>query len=513
MNDNSQARVCVPVCGRSVSDTVQAFERATGVADIIEIRLDCLEPLELEKSSGAIAELLGRSVAPTIITFRPAEQGGRRELPLASRHAFWCSSNYPLGTSFFDVELDLVRDFSSRNGEPPLAWQRIICSHHDFVGVPADLEQIYEQMAGTAARILKIAVLANDVTDCLPVFRLLERAGQEGREMIAIAMGTAGYVTRILGPSRGSFLTYGALSAEEGTAPGQIDAKELRNLYRINQINRQTQVTGIIGWPVSHSVSPYIHNAAFEATAMDAVYIPFEVRDAGEFMKRMVHPRTREFDWNLRGLSVTAPHKSAVMGQLDWIEAAAKEIGAVNTVVVEGERLNGYNTDAAAVLVPLRDKLGSLHTARCAIVGAGGAAMATAWSLKQEGADVTVFARRVEQADSIANRFSTSGKSLAGAQFGEFDLVINATPLGTRGGGENVTPVTADQLRGAHLAYDLVYNPSETRFMREARQAGCEAIGGLPMLVAQAVEQFKLWTCVEPPTAVMHAAALAALKA
>lgn len=514
MTNNNEVRICVPVCVSRPRELRQAISRAADAGDLIEIRLDCLQPLEFEEGLEEVGDLVRESARPTIITFRPAEQGGRRELDYASRYLFWCMRNYPPGAGLLDVELDLAATFASSKSpsQLPVKWEQIICSHHDFVGIPVDLEEIYERMAATPAGVLKIAVKANDVTDCLPLFSLLERARREGREMIAIAIGAAGVATRILGPSRGAFLTYGALETEKATAPGQLTAKELRELYHIDTIDRQTQIMGLVGLPVTHSVSPHMHNAAFAAAGVNAVYIPFEVRDAPAFVRRMVHPRTREIDWNLRGLSVTAPHKAAIMDYLDWIEPAAKEIGAVNTIVVEDDALHGYNTDATAVLQPAISKLGPLRSARCAVIGAGGAASAALWSLKKEDACVTVFARNVERANSLADKFNVDCEDVEAARFNDFDLVVNATPLGTCGALENQTPATSNQLRGARFAYDLVYNPIETRFLREARDAGCETLGGLSMLVSQAAEQLKLWTGVETALAVMREAARRALR-
>ena len=497
------------------------FERkivsAAAVSDIIELRLDCIEPRWLEsgledfvrmEELGGQAQELGR---PTIATFRPAEQGGLRELDWGARYMFWDIGYCPRTPDFFDIELDLCASFSSSKPPHSVRWENIICSHHDFVGVPTDLEQIYERMAGTPARILKVAVQADDVTDCLPVFRLLDRARRGDREMIAIAMGTAGIATRILGPSRGAFLTYGALETESATAPGQVTAEELRGLYRIDLINPQTQITGLVGLPVGHSISPHIQNAAFAAAGVNGVYIPFEVRDLPAFIKRMVHPRTREIDWNLRGLSVTAPHKTEVVDHLDWIEPSAREIGAVNTIVIDDEILLGYNTDATAVLKPVIEMLGTIRDARCAIIGAGGAASAVLWSLKNAGAKATLFARDQEKGGALAEKFSARYERLDSPSLKHFDFVINATPLGTHGRFEGETPATAAQLRGARLAYDLVYNPTETLFLREAREAGCETIGGLSMLIAQAAEQFKLWTGVNASEGVMCEAAEQAL--
>lgn len=514
--ETNQVRICVPVCEQSLDEFERKIVSAADVGDIIELRLDYLEPAWLERGwidPTKIEELRARAQKfdrPTITTFRPSEQGGMRELDHNSRRMFWSQNSRT--NDLFDIELDLCLSFSASENSPENPnWQQIICSHHDFQSVPRDLDQIYEQMAGTPSGILKIAVQANDVTDCLPMFRLLDRARREGREMIAIAMGTAGIATRVLGPSRGAFLTYGALESESATAPGQVTAKELRELYRINEISQQTQIMGLVGLPVGHSVSPQIQNAAFAAAGVNGVYIPFEVRDVSSFINRMVHPRSREIDWNLRGLSVTAPHKAAVIAHLNWIEPSAKEIGAVNTIVVDGDVLRGYNTDATAVLKPVIERLGPLRDARCAVVGAGGAASAALWSLKNEGAQVTLFARNQEKGSALAEKYAFRCERLDSPSLNGFDLVINATPLGTLGPLQAATPASVEQLRGARLAYDLVYNPIETQFLREAKEAGCEVLGGLAMLIAQAAEQFKLWTGKKAPERVMWEASERAL--
>ena len=226
----------------------------------------------------------------------------------------------------------------------------------------------------------------------------------------------------------------------------------------------------------------------------------------------MVKVNSRELDWNLRGFSVTAPHKSEVIKHLDWIEPSAKEIGAVNTIVVSDEVLHGYNTDAAAFIEPLKDRFTSLEGVRCAVIGSGGAARAVVWALRKAGASISLFARDLAKAKPLADELQIDAYDLSTAKFVGFEVVVNATPLGTRGEGEQETPATAGQLREVRLAYDLVYNPIETQFMREARAAGCETLGGLAMLIAQAVEQFRLWTGREPNKDAMRAAAERALK-
>lgn len=491
-----------------------AMQRAAETADVIELRLDCLDESERHLAGDLLPEWLSQSAVPVILTLRASEEGGRSATDAEAREQFWTSIGELTDACLIDLELDLTERFANEasSRKLPVDWRAVICSHHDFDGMPADLDQIYERMAATPAGILKIAVQATDVTDCIQIFALLERAQRDEREMIAIAMGQAGVPTRILGPARGSFLTYGALEKASATAPGQLAAKELRELYRIDQINRNTEIFGLMGRPVSHSISPQIQNSAFAAAGIDAVYLPFEVLDAGEFLRRMANPKSRELDWNLRGLSITSPHKTATIESLDWIDPAAKGIGAVNTIVVKGNELHGYNTDAHGFISPLRSKFGALKDARCAIIGAGGGARSAVWALRKEGAEVALFVRNVAAAESWAAEFGAGCSQLAGADFNGFEVVINATPLGTQGAHERETPARAAQLRNVRLAYDLVYNPLETRFLREARAAGAETLGGLEMLVAQAVEQFRLWTGQTPRAGLMSAAAMNALR-
>ena len=481
----NRIRVCVPVCEKDLSAFNSACEHAGALADVIELRLDCLEPHYV---SAAVSDL-SSFTCPVILTFRPSEEGGYRDLSREERLAFWKTPAARHDAVWWDVEVDVAHDLSPD-------WSRIIISHHDFSGVPSDLEKIYERLAQTPARVIKIAVQANEIVDCIPVFDLIDRARSEGREVIAIAMGNAGIATRVLGPSRGGFLTYGSLDEDSATAPGQVNARTLRSLYHIDAINSETMICGLVGQPAMHSVSPHIHNAAFAHEEINGVYLPFEVGDVKSFLRRMVHPLTRELNWNLRGLSITAPHKQTVMECLDWIEPEALEIGAVNTVVVEKDRLLGYNTDAAGFMDPLRKRIGSLDGKEVAIIGGGGAARAAVWTLEKEGANVTLFVRDVSKVNFPC-------KPLTSASFKEYDLVVNATP---------VAPLTQEQLSGARWVYDLVYNPIETKLLYDAHEAGCQTLGGLEMLVAQAKFQFELWTGKKPSEVIMYESALTGLQ-
>lgn len=513
MNNSHQSRICVPIAVSEARELRDAIARAAPLADLIEVRLDALaDEAQLDEAMRELKDLLPVRPRPFLFTLRSPEEGGRRLLDRAQREDFWTRrlpgdpADGRLWPDYVDVEVELLASLSEAATRRLNEQCIVIGSYHDFKNRARDWPQLYERLKSAPARVLKVAVQVDDVTDCLAVFEMLQRAREDGRQMIAIGMGEAGILTRILAPSRGAFLTYGALDSKQSTAPGQLTAAALRDLYRIEAINAQTEIYGLVGSPVAHSLSPHMHNAGFTSRGVPAVYLPFEVRDVHEFMRRMVHPRTRELDWRLRGLSVTAPHKSAIMEHLDWMEDSAQAIGAVNTIIIEDDMLKGYNRDATAALAPL-EGLVTWRGARVAVIGAGGAARAVLWSLREQGARATVFARDTTRARDTAHGFGADVAPLASAQFSSFDVVINSTPLGTRGKHENETPALANQLRGARVVYDLVYNPAETRLMREASAAGCRSVGGLGMLVHQAAAQFKLWTGREAPLAEMRAAA------
>jgi 3-dehydroquinate dehydratase/shikimate dehydrogenase len=487
------AKVCISIGAESLSAYSSLCERAVCAGDVVELRVDYLHKIEFEK----LSELIRSVPCETILTFRPKEQGGMSNASLEERIRFWSKAK-KLPATFFDFELDLVLALKD---DKEIDWQHVIVSHHDFEKTPDDLETLYETMSLTPARILKIATQANDANDCIKHFRLLERAKKDGRKLIAIAMGEVGKITRILAP----FLTYAALDDEQATAPGQITAKELRETYRMDEISMDIKIYGLVGHSVSHSVSPEMHNAAFRHHGINAMYWTHDTKDISTFVEWL---REKVF-LNWRGASVTIPHKQTVMKHLDWIDETAKEIGAVNAIVIENNLLLGYNTDAKGFIEPLKNFYSDLRGARCAVIGAGGAARAVAWALKKESADITIFARDIERA---RKKFDVNAERLGDSKFSSFDIVINTTPLGTKGKLENETPATAEQLYGIGLVYDLVYNPLTTRFILEAQSVDVPTIGGLEMLVAQAAEQSKLWTGLDAPIDVMRKAAMEKLN-
>jgi shikimate dehydrogenase len=312
-------------------------------------------------------------------------------------------------------------------------------------------------------------------------------------------------MTRVLAPARGAMLTFGSLRRGSESAAGQPTVAELRDLYRVKQLSRASEVFGVIGDPVGHSRSPLMHNAALKALNRDGIYLPFEVDDVDLFVCDFVRPKTRKLDWNLRGLSVTIPHKLAITPHLDFVDATAKAIGAVNTVVIEGDELRGYNTDIAGAMNPLNEMI-DVRGARVAVIGAGGSARAICYGLSQRGAGVTIYARDLKKAQLLANEFKTRIAPLESFS-GEADVVINCAPVGMSGHSEGQSLIKAESLEGVKLVYDLIYTPEETALLGDARRAGCRTLGGLAMLVGQAAEQFRLWTGFEAPVDVMWRAA------
>jgi 3-dehydroquinate dehydratase/shikimate dehydrogenase len=500
----NNGKICVSVCAETANEFQKKIEIGEKNADFIELRFDCLNESEIEQFFE-----LPSSKKTELFTFRPKDQGGKRDLTDEERLNFW--SSWKTDNLWVDFEFDLFQTLIDAG----FTRRLIICSHHDFNAVPENLTDIYEKIIQAKADVVKIAVQAGDATDGLALMKLLERAKAENRELIPIAMGESGIWTRILGLSRGAFMTFAALDEASATAPGQLTAQEMIDVYRVKELDQNTEIYGLIGGSVSHSVSPQIHNAAFQFHKLNAVYVPFAVKNLAEFMRRMVNPKTREIDWQLRGFAVTIPHKIEVMKYLDFVDETARKIGAVNTVKIEGDKLLGFNTDADGFIEPLKNAYGDLNGARVALFGAGGAARACVYALQRENANVTVFARNLEKAKSLVVDFDVEIQDLQSQieRFKNFDVIVNATPLGMKKGDlENKTPAFAEQLEGVRLVYDLVYNPFETTLMQEAGKVFVPTIGGLVMLVAQAIKQQKIWTGLDAPMKEMSAAALRKLN-
>lgn len=498
------AKICVSVCGETADELIKQLRRAEEFADLVEVRIDCLKAGEISQAFNQL-----KSYIPILLTVRPKAQGGKTDYSVLDRMSIWNSYAMHKGIDHNSVWIDLETDLIAK--KDTLFWAEdcfVIRSEHDLHGAPFDLNKVYDRTVSDT-EVGKIAVQVNEITDTIGIWKLLERANEEGKRLIPIAMGEAGKWTRILGLAHSAFMTYASLEPGCETAPGQISVQDMTDVYRVKDLDENTDVYGIIAGNTSYSVSPWMHNAAFKAAGSNAVFIPLQVADIEPFFTRMVAPDTREINLNFKGFSVTNPHKQQIITYLDDIDETAKSIGAVNTVKIEDGKFFGYNTDALGFIVPLKNAFGNLANARVAIFGAGGAARACIFALQQEGSTLTLFARNVEKALLLADEFGisigvpkTNNQSLSS----DFDIIINATPLGTAGPSVNFSILEAPQLEGVKLVYDLVYNPMETALMREAKTAGVPTLGGLEMLIAQGIRQFEIWTGYTAPTDAMRSA-------
>jgi shikimate dehydrogenase len=282
-----------------------------------------------------------------------------------------------------------------------------------------------------------------------------------------------------------------------------VTLHDLLETYRMTAISGSTAVYGIVGSPVGHSVSPAMHNAAFQAAHLDAVYLPFDAADVDDFV-------TFAQAMKLRGASVTIPFKVSLCERVDEAYSVARRIGAINTIRIVDGRWLGGNTDASGFLRPLQERRVPLEGVRASVLGAGGSARAVAIALAPSGVDVTVHARNRARAEEVA--MIVSGKVGAWPpEPGSWDLLVNCTPVGNYPRVAE-TPIAKELLAGGRLVYDLIYNPTVTALLRDAEEMGCETIGGLDMLVAQAHEQFHWWTDIRPPAGVMRTAAMKRLS-
>ena len=508
----SEGKICVSICAATVEDFIEKLNAAETFADVIEVRFDCLKNDEPEVLFQSLADFRKRFRGKLLATFRPPEQGGKSDLTLEDRRNFWINSHVFEHVDWADLEPDFpVEEVNKFRGKP---FSRIIKSFHNFSNIPVNLEAIYKQLFLAQSAIVKIAVQADDAADAIPVWKLLARAKAENKQIIPLAMGEAGKWTRILGLAHGALMTYAAPVEGTETAPGQISARDLTEIYRVKQLNEQTEIYGVLGANTSYSLSPPMHNAAFKYHKRNAVFIPLQVKNLDELIRRMVRRETREIDLNFRGFAVTIPHKQAIIKHLDHLDEAARQIGAVNTIKIVDGKLYGYNTDAPGFIEPLINIYGDLKGAKVAVFGAGGAARACVYALKKANAKVTIFARSLQKAGSLAEDFKVQSSKfkVQSSKYEEFDIVVNATPLGTKGALENESVVSARQIGAVRLVYDLIYNPFQTELMRQADKVHVPKIGGMAMLVAQGAKQFEIWTEEVAPVKEMSAAVLKKLS-
>jgi len=495
----------IPIVASTEVEALRDMERAEKIADCIEIRLDLL-PRE------AWIPLLRRKKKPCIVTLRPERQGGhfREEEIRRVRLLEETLGHHP---DFIDVEWDtpphLIGSLLRKRGDETA----VIVSYHNLTETPHDLDAILKEVASRGGAILKIVTLANDFVDNMKILRLLER---HAGKTIAFCMGSFGTPSRILTLRAGGYLTFGTLDEGKESAPGQIPARDLREIYRTHQIHPGTRVFGVIGNPVLHSLSPNIHNAAFASVGTDAVYVPFQVQNLENLIS--------SFDSiGVEGFSVTIPHKERIIPLLNHVDEESRRMGAVNTVCRQNGKWIGMNTDVYGAWKALEATGSDLHGKRWTIVGAGGVARAVVSSAALHGRpkSLTVLGRthkRLERFLKDLGQISpcpVAGRILMETDLRKIlkktDILVNATPVGMAPEVDG-TPIPSHLLQPRHLVFDTIYNPIETRLLREAGKQGCRTVSGFQMFLYQGAAQFERWTGEKAPLPLMEQKARARLE-
>jgi 3-dehydroquinate dehydratase/shikimate dehydrogenase len=502
--------LCVPIF---VSDLAQARRdvalAAEAGADLVELRVDEVTDGDL------IEQVVSQSTLPVIVTCRPTWEGGRCELPDEQRAALLSRANK---AAYIDVELKsgLWKQLRPSDENRP----RTIVSFHDFSGRPDKMHNVLTELNQTTAEIVKIVWSARTLRDNLEAFEILQN---RQKPTIALCMGEAGMLSRILAKKFGAFLTFASLSNPSATAPGQVTIEQMKRIYRWDAIGPDTKAYGVVGSPISHSMSPAIHNAAFSQAGIDGVYLPLLVNAGYESFKAFMESFLAMRGMDLSGLSITIPHKENALRYLrekaGRIEPLAQSIGAVNTIRIDrtggGEpALHGINTDYGAILDSITAPLGiqreELAGRRVAVIGAGGTGRTAVAALAHYGATVVIYNRTRERADALAGEFNGKTGKVVAAELSKLsgtccDIFIHTTSIGMHPhAGASVFDQQMPKLSADSLVFDAVYNPIQTRLLTLARQAGARTVGGVEMFLRQAAGQFHFWTGRDAPVEIMR---------
>jgi len=460
---------------------------------LVELRLDYIQ------GEVQVKRLLKERPCPAIVTCRRKSDGGRWDRSEEARLQLLRLA-IAEGADYIDLEDDVagsVRRYGTT--------KRIV-SHHDMLRTPPDLAHLHARMVALDADVVKIATMANHPTDNL---RMLELVHATLVPTVGICMGDIGVPTRILAGRAGAPFVFATFNDERALAPGQIGWRPMRDLYHYDAITPATRIYGVVADPVAHSLSPAVHNAACRAAGIDAVYIPFRV--PADQLDEFLTTATR---WPLAGLSVTIPHKEAVLAKCTRQDDLVKAIGAANTLTFTPDGIAAANTDAvaaveslAAVLAETEQLAGGdgLGVKTALVLGAGGAARAVAFGLKQRGVEVTIAARTPERGKKVATDVGCKLVDWSARHRMPHDCIVNATPIGMHPD-VDATPFDKEHFRPYMVVFDTVYNPENTLLIKEARGAGCRVVTGVEMFVRQAAIQFRTWHGVEPPPEVMREA-------
>ncbi|HEX8323925.1 MAG TPA: type I 3-dehydroquinate dehydratase [Tepidisphaeraceae bacterium] len=513
MNRSSTTRLCVPILVRdhdqAVADAARAAEAG---ADMVELRIDRMT------DAAAVARLVKAVRLPVIATCRAAAEGGESTLGDAERLTLLLAAG-EAGASYLDIEWAAVQANQWAGPQQPRdrrpGW---IYSAHDFETRPTKLTQLVADLADAPCDVAKVVWRARSVRDNLEAFEIL--LGRT-KPSIALCMGDAGAISRLLAPKFGAFLTFATLDAASGTAPGQPTVESLKQTFRWDAQRADTKVYGVVGSPVGHSMSPAIHNASFEAIGFDGVYVPLLVEPSYESFKAFMETFVPFDALHLSGLSITIPHKENALRYLTekgaTIDPLATRIGAINTIVIDradGNALCGFSSDHAAILDSITAALGidraALAGYRVAVLGAGGTGRTAVAALAECGATVVVYNRTFERAAALADEFSGHSGKVVAAKFDKLcdsccQIFINTTSVGMTPN-VDASPIdgTGLEFNASHLVFDTIYTPQDTKLLTAARAAGAKTIGGAEMFVRQAAAQFEAFTGIAAPTASMR---------
>jgi 3-dehydroquinate dehydratase/shikimate dehydrogenase len=482
-------RVCVAVIGEDPADIIDRAESLVRDNPFMEFRLDYLS----NPAAGLpkLKHFLDLHPEATVIaTCRRVVNGGKFKGSAAAQIELLTKA---AATGFQLVDIELQSAEILKAGE--LAGLKdkvgVILSYHDFKATKK-LEDVFAGMKKYPADFYKVVSTATTLYDNVQMMKFLQ-AHSAQYEMVGLCMGEQGIISRVLGVRAGSVFTFGSATRGEETAPGQATAAELRDIYRIEMVDAATQVYGVAGDPVSHSMSPIMMNTAFRRETVNAVYLALHAKTLKDLVACVN-------DIPLRGLSITMPYKQEIVGMLANSDVLTRQIGACNTVVRgQDGKLYGFNTDVAGIVGPLEQRI-TLSGAKILIVGAGGVARAAAFGLKNKGAEVFITNRTAEKAQALARQSKSKYLKRPDVAKSTFDVIINATPVGM--GTNKQSPLEDKELNTKYL-FDLVYVPAETKLMKMARARNIEVIPGLEMFVQQGARQFEIWTGKPSPIAEM----------
>jgi 3-dehydroquinate dehydratase/shikimate dehydrogenase len=492
-------RVCVAVIGSDPNEMAEKAEALVRDNSFLEFRLDYLPKpaLAIQRVKRFTESHPGIVV---VATCRRAANGGKFKGSIASQLDVLTKAA-GAGCQLVDVELQTASKCKPDQLRKLRTKAALVLSFHDFRGTKK-LDETLEKMLAYPADFYKVVSTATTLSDNVAMIKFLAREGDK-HSLVSMCMGEQGIISRVLGLRAGSLFTFASASAGEETAPGQVTAQELRNVYRIEQVDQATKVFGVAGDPVAHSLSPAIMNAAFRRENVNGVYLALHAKT----LKDLLHC-VREIP--IHGMSITMPYKQAILPYLDNTDAHTTKIGACNTVVrAQDGKLYGFNTDAAGIVRPLERRLSTLENARILVLGAGGAARAAVFGLRERGAEVYILNRSAAPAKKLARSARARTIKRADLKKLAFDVIINATPVGM--GNTRDTPLQEKEIN-ARYVFDMVYDPAETRLLKLAKERGAQIIPGIEMFVQQAARQFEIWTGKPAPGDEMLRVVLLALQ-